>query len=87
MDSIYIIAFNSTHHAIRTEKILKEENMNIRTIPTPREVSSSCGLSIKFEESEIEKIKQIIEESKVDYHGIFKLTKNADGKKEANKIF
>lgn len=43
----YVISFESTHHAIQTEGRLKKE-FSIETIPTPREISASCGLSIKF---------------------------------------
>ncbi len=47
MNNFYVIAFESTHHAIMVEKRLKKE-FEIDTIPTPREISASCGLSIKF---------------------------------------
>ncbi|WZL73123.1 DUF3343 domain-containing protein [Clostridiaceae bacterium 35-E11] len=43
----YVIVFESTHHAIKTENMLKSK-FSIETIPTPREISASCGLSIKF---------------------------------------
>lgn len=43
----YLLTFKSVHYAIDAEVKLKE-NFNIRTIPTPREISSSCGLSVLF---------------------------------------
>ena len=43
----YVIAFESTHHALKVESSLKNK-FEIETIPTPREISASCGLSIKF---------------------------------------
>ena len=43
-----IIAFSSTHQAIHFEKLLLGRYA-IELIPTPREVSASCGLSLKFE--------------------------------------
>ncbi|SHH30845.1 DUF3343 domain-containing protein [Tepidibacter thalassicus] len=84
--SIYVITFNSTHHAIRFEKILKELNFVITTIPTPREISSSCGLSIKFEEKAFEDIKFNIKKFDIEYYGIFKVTKLNNGKKEILKL-
>ena len=48
MNEMYIVSFNSTHHAIRTEKLLSENNMKVTTLPTPREISSSCGISVRF---------------------------------------
>ena len=38
MNEMYIVAFNSTHHAIRTEKLLSENNIKVTTLPTPREI-------------------------------------------------
>lgn len=87
MQSMYIVTFNSTHHAIMFEKILKEVNLSIRAIPTPREISSSCGLSIAFEEFETENVKEKLNNNKIDYYGVFRITKLHDGKKEVLKLY
>lgn len=50
-----IIAFSSTHQAIHFEKRLIS-NFAIEMIPTLREVSASCGLSLKFETDDLEAI-------------------------------
>lgn len=76
----YVITFNSTHHAIRGEKLLLNENLKVRTIPTPREITESCGLSIKFIEEDLEKIKYIIKENELNIKGIYELTKDKDKK-------
>ncbi len=80
MNEMYIISFNSTHHAIKIEKLLKENNISCTTIPTPREISASCGLSIRFLENNLE----IVEEKVIgnDYKGIYKIVKNEDNQKE-----
>ncbi|SHK04560.1 DUF3343 domain-containing protein [Tepidibacter formicigenes] len=87
MNNIYLVTFNSTHYAIRSEKVLKELNLPITIIPTPREISSSCGLSIKFEEKLLEDIKNNLEKNDIEYYGIFKITKTEDGKKETRKLY
>ncbi|HNX28976.1 MAG TPA: DUF3343 domain-containing protein [Syntrophomonadaceae bacterium] len=43
-----IITFNSTSHALKAEKVMKQNKREILITPTLREVSSSCGLSLKF---------------------------------------
>jgi len=53
-----IIAFSSTHQAIHFERLLLHKHA-IELIPTPREVSASCGLSLKFE---IEDLTAILKE-------------------------
>ena len=72
----YVITFNSTYHAIRGEKLLLNENLIVRTIPTPREITESCGLSIKFIEEDLEKIKYIIKENDLNIKGIYELSKD-----------
>lgn len=77
---IYIITFDSTHHAIKAEKEIKSNNINIKTIPTPREVSVSCGLSIKFDYIDLNRIKDIIGENNLSISGIYKIVRNDNGK-------
>jgi hypothetical protein len=46
MDEYYLLTFESTHAAIRTEKLLKPAN--VRIMPVPRFISASCGISIRI---------------------------------------
>ncbi|NLF46350.1 MAG: DUF3343 domain-containing protein [Syntrophomonadaceae bacterium] len=43
-----VITFHSTSHALKAEKTLKKKQREIMVVPTLREISSSCGLSLKF---------------------------------------
>jgi len=74
-EKIYLITFDSTHHAIRGEKFLKEKNLDVRTIPTPREITASCGLSIKFNIDNLENVKEIIKINDLVIKGIYELNK------------
>lgn len=81
----YVIAFDSTHYAIRTEKKLKEI-LKVDMIPTPREISVSCGLSVKFKIVDLEKVlKELMDYDKKGLH-LFKFTKPEDGNRTAEKI-
>ncbi|QXM06994.1 DUF3343 domain-containing protein [Crassaminicella indica] len=73
----YVISFESTHHAIKTENRLKNK-FSIETIPTPREISASCGLSIKFSLEIFSEIMKALGEDKekVDVYKIKKRGKN-----------
>lgn len=57
----YIITFESTHLAISTEKFLLPQ-VPVEMVPTPREISASCGLSLKISLAHIEQVKKILEE-------------------------
>jgi hypothetical protein len=54
-----VIVFESTHDAIRTEKAIKKV-LDIELIPTPREITASCGLSVKFYVQDLDTIKEIV---------------------------
>ncbi len=76
-----VVTFKSTHHAIQGEKkFIDSDRIKIRTIPTPREVSHSCGLALKFDLDDLEIVKDIIENEKVEYDNLFKVVKNKDEK-------
>lgn len=86
MNEMYIVSFNSTHHAIRTDKILSQLGVTSTTLPTPREITASCGISIRFLFNDIEKVNKILKENDIEYKGIFKITRLEDGKKDVNQI-
>jgi len=59
--SYMIIAFSSTHQAIHFERLLLLKYA-IELIPTPRQVSASCGLSLKFEMEDLPAILKDLED-------------------------
>ena len=44
----HVVLFNSVHHALRSEKILKEMGISHKLIPVPRHISSDCGVCLRF---------------------------------------
>ncbi|WP_026478080.1 DUF3343 domain-containing protein [Alkaliphilus transvaalensis] len=75
-----VIVFESTHFAIAAESRLKEKAYPIEIIPTPREITASCGLSIKFNPEGLDDIKQEIREGKIGIKGIFQMYKKEEGR-------
>lgn len=51
-----LITFPSVHYAIRAEKVLRERGIEAKTIPTPRDISASCGLSLLLSAEYVEAI-------------------------------
>ncbi|NLL81781.1 MAG: DUF3343 domain-containing protein [Tissierellia bacterium] len=80
-----ILTFNSTHHAISAEKILKEHQLFIKTIPTPREITRSCGLSILFILEDLDKIRDLHLNNGLSIKAIHKYI-IVDGHKEISEI-
>lgn len=81
-----VISFNSTHHAIKSEKILKEGGFELTVLPTPREITASCGISIAIEEGKIDEIVNLLNSKGIDYGGVYKIIKKDDHSREAQLI-
>jgi len=47
-EEYHVILFDSVHHALRSEKILKEMGIPHKLIPVPRHISSDCGICLRF---------------------------------------
>lgn len=59
---VFILIFNSVHRVMRAEKILKDYEVNYKTIPVPRKLSSDCGLAIRVFEKNLDELKTILNE-------------------------
>lgn len=80
MSEFYVVSFNSTHQAIRAEKILEEAGIDIVTMPTPRGITASCGLSIRFDFQKIDEVVKLMNESGVERRGIYKIFKKGENR-------
>ncbi|MEG1994303.1 MAG: DUF3343 domain-containing protein [Oscillospiraceae bacterium] len=59
-----MLTFNSTHVAMEFENILKNQ-CSVIVMPTLREITTGCGISIKIKEQEYEKALSAISSSKI----------------------
>lgn len=76
-DEIFsLVTFESTHSAIKAEKTLEKEGLKIKIITVPTEISAGCGLSIRFNEEDLDKVKEIIKESAIEVSGYYSVKKN-----------
>jgi len=74
-----VITFKSTNYAMKSELVFKDTEIKFRTIPTPREITHSCGLALKFDLEDMEWVKTIIDKNQLAIDGIFKVTKSEKG--------
>lgn len=51
-EAYYMLSFRSTHYAILAEARLKDA-LPLSTMPTLREVTQSCGISLRVEEEHL----------------------------------
>ncbi|MCK9444676.1 MAG: DUF3343 domain-containing protein [Tissierellaceae bacterium] len=74
-----VIVFKSTHYTIQAENILREKDIGFKTIPTPREISLSCGLAILVTMDDLEIIKDMMYKGEINVLNLYKYIR--DGKK------
>ena len=67
------MTFYSISFAVKFEKTLKENGIEVKLIPVPRKISSSCGLSGRFSCKEKEKIIRICKEIMIEYENIYEI--------------
>jgi hypothetical protein len=56
----YILTFDSVHFVMRAEKVLSKRDIKVRLIPTPREISSDCGMAIEIVCEDIEETRKLL---------------------------
>ena len=44
----FVAIFHSIHRVLKAEKILKHEQVEFLLIPVPRQLTSDCGLALRF---------------------------------------
>lgn len=75
-----IITFEGTQHAIKAESDLMNQDINTKTIPTPRDISLSCGLAIRIDMEDIDKIKELYDRGELKFKNLYSLSESAKGR-------
>lgn len=70
MDKYYVLTFYNTQGAIKAEQELKKLNIPVTIMPTPTQITRSCGISLRFDYEQIDKIKILMNEKTIDVNKI-----------------
>jgi hypothetical protein len=55
-----VALFLSVHHALRAERLLKNADIPCKLIPVPRQLSSDCGVCLRFDPSLRSRVEQAL---------------------------
>ena len=66
-----VALFDSTSQVMRGEKLLGQAGVRVKMIPTPRQISSDCGLALRFDREEAERVVTILSENSVPVSGVY----------------
>jgi len=85
MKEFFLFTFVSTSQALKAERILKKYGTEFIMIPTLREISSSCGLSVKIAPDKMEEYQSVLQRNDVVAEGIYHVQK-IEGKHVIDKL-
>ncbi len=56
-----VLLFPSVHHAMRAESLVRKTGIACKLIPIPRQLSSDCGIALRFSWDEREKVLAVLD--------------------------
>lgn len=59
------MTFHTTSSAFRAENVLKAAGLECKLIPTPRKLSSDCGVALRFDILKIDDVKSVVERANI----------------------
>ena len=68
-----VVLLYSTSAAIRAEKLTQEAGLKVKLIPVPRQLSSDCGISLRFEWDQADVVRSVLEEKGMEIQGIHRI--------------
>jgi hypothetical protein len=73
--SFYLFTFSATSQALKAEKVLKSFQADFLLIPTLREISASCGLSVRLAPENLKQYFHELVENGVSVEGVYHVEK------------
>ncbi len=64
-------SFPSVSHALRFERLLLAAGRQIKLIPVPRVISSSCGLAARFSREELPQVSSMLANGQAEVEKIY----------------
>ena len=73
MSDYGVVLFFTTSAAMRGEKVATAAGLGVKLIPTPRQLSSDCGIALRFAWADAESVRRCLEEARVENDGLHKI--------------
>lgn len=85
MPEYIIITFQSTNFAMQAEAVFKAQGIKHQIIPTPREITLSCGISIRLDKKLLEAVAAEVKSGSISIKKAFSM-KGDPGSRQLEKI-
>lgn len=67
MDKYYLITFENASMAMMAEGKLREKGVNLRIMPTPTYIAKSCGISIRIDDMDGNRVNEYLLENLIAF--------------------
>jgi hypothetical protein len=68
-----VAIFHSIHDVMKAEKLLKSARIEREVVPVPREISSDCGMAVRFRCGDKGRVERALDAKGVDVSGFFRI--------------
>jgi hypothetical protein len=68
-----VVLFFTTSAAMRGEKVAKKAGLGVKLIPTPRQLSSDCGIALRFAWADADDVRRCLDGNSVENDGLHKI--------------
>ena len=73
MKKYYLVTFQNTHEAMKAERESLLKQVKVVVVPTPTQITKSCGISLKVDEENIKNIIKLVKSENIKVKEIFAL--------------
>jgi hypothetical protein len=83
-----LLVFGTTHNALAAEAAMSVRGVALEVLPTPREISVSCGISIQFDSADMPQVIELAKAQEIKIEGVYSPSPvSVPGKREYIKIW
>jgi hypothetical protein len=65
-----VVLVQSTSHAMRVEKLLRDAGLSSKMIPVPRHISSDCGACVRIRYGDMDAVRRVVEAARLEVESI-----------------
>lgn len=76
MSAFGVLLFHNSSSAMQAEAVLLRAGLKVKLVPTPRHLSSDCGVALRFDWELNNEVGALLTKSRVDVAGTHPLDRN-----------
>jgi hypothetical protein len=70
MKNYGVVLFYTSSSAMRAEKVLGQNGLTVKLVPTPRELSSDCGVALRFNSEKIDNVNLFLNQFSIEFQSV-----------------